>query len=290
MTTLHGPAAEQHQHRGEVIANSLQALERHKLKQSKDQAAAKKDMANAVRALRAPIESVIMKDPAASHALKELRQHRFVNLPPLTDRLTISPSASSAVLSLQLGEHISLAAPPYDYEWQWGNPESTLHQRATGDFGITGLCDSHHEDPVYGEAGIGFILTTDKPAFVNVRPYIQFQWHRIVGSKWWDATAWTSGGIVASAFDHDALIAGVRKSLLFSANSDSGEPDSSDEGVVWCDDVALSFMMDSNQAIAVNYGAYIDCGLDDSWLGAAGAGGHVQANVKWVVVQRFIAG
>jgi hypothetical protein len=84
MTISQAPSAEQNQQRREAIAKPIQAC---KLSQRKAEAAARQ--ANAVHALRAPIENLTVKDPAASHALEALPHHRFVNLPPFVDNLRV---------------------------------------------------------------------------------------------------------------------------------------------------------------------------------------------------------
>ena len=283
------PAVEQNQHARDAIAKSIEAYERYKMKE-KAQGTSKQDREH-LRALRAPLENLIAKDAAASRALEQLRKHPLVSIPPFVDKLEVSNHASSQLLTLHLAAHLSMKFPPYDYGWQWGNPLDAVHNEQTGNIGVRGVSDSDHEWAVSAASGIGLLLTTDKPALVSVRPYIQYEWEggaRVVG---YFASGKARGGIDAAAFDNGRLVAGVRQSELFSKETSSDPNTGWDDGVVWVDDIALDFGMDPGQAIVVNFGAFIECSHSDTHIfGAAGAGAKVQAHVRWVVVERFVAG
>ena len=91
--------------------------------------------AEAQRALLAPFQKLIAESPAATRALEELRRHRVEETTPLVRNLSAAAQVrpSAALFSLHMQADLSLAIPPpYDFDWQWGNPDLAVHDRVTG--------------------------------------------------------------------------------------------------------------------------------------------------------------
>jgi hypothetical protein len=276
-----------------AITHALEALKVQSLQREKARIAEVKKTDKSLRALRAPFEQLIGESPAASRALEDLRQQHvkavsgFVRDIPVRDR----PGAS--ILDLRLHEHLSVVIPPYDFDWQRGNPQQSIHNKLNGMIGILG--ESGHfqngsSDRVDAAAGIGLAITTDKPAIVSVRPFITYSWEYVVAAGGLFSSGSASGGIDAAAFLNGAIIDGVRRSVLFSDSRGWAGSDRDDGGgITWVPDVTLGFNMDPGQVVVVNFGAWIDCD-HDSGIGWGAGAGKVQGAVKWIVVERFIGG
>lgn len=246
------------------------------------------------RAMMRPLEKVIAADAAAAAALAGLRTRRLTSAGKLNPRppSRAAPPAAS-VLSLTLHEHISVITPPYDFGWQWGNALQTVANPSNGVIGVLG--ESGHfaqgsPDDVHAASGIGLILTTDRPALVSVRPFTQYSWAYVVGAAGPFSAASAAGGLDAAGFLNGALIDGVHRSQVFSDSRGwAGTDRDSGDGIAWVPDLTVAFSMQPGEVYAVPFGAWVDC-THQNGIGAAGGAGKVQAEVKWVVVERFVAG
>jgi hypothetical protein len=250
-----------------------------------------REASRATRALIAPFEKLIAADPVAAATLAKMRSQTFPSVAALNKNAKLGGSAST--LSLTLHEHLSFAVPPFDYEWHWGNVPQTLSEKNTGSIGVRGQSGNFQngsDDAISGASGIGLVLTTDKSAIVTVRPYIQYLWAYGVGASGPFSSGSARGGIDAGAFVNGKLVAGVRRSTLFSDSQGwAGSTYNSDNGIVHYPDVTLSFTMEPGVIYAVSFGAWIECDHSDG-IGVGGGEGLVQAQVEWVVVDRMIAG
>ena len=251
----------------------------------KSRAAAQKEMAPFVDAL----ESLLEQKGAA--ALRKIRQETF--------SLDLQPDLSAAemhyqhyqgqqtLLMLPLSQHINVYGPPYDYGWNWGNPTSQTSDNQTGRFSVIA------QSPVTGAAaaGIGLVLTSDKPAFVFVRPYIPYTWKWGAKTIGLGSSAKVRGGIDASAWVDGALCTPVRRDEGFSGSASGfdGMVEGSGGDVAWLENISLNFMMTPGKIYGVSLGAWVECD-HSTGIGGAGSAGGVQAKVPFVVVERFVAG
>jgi hypothetical protein len=274
-----------------AITGALEALKVRSLQNEKARVAEDSKSDKLLRALRAPFERVIAESPAASRALEELRQQHVKDVSGFVREIPVREPRGASILDIHLQEHLSIVIPPYDFDWQRGNPQQSLHNKLDGSIGILGK-SGHFQggsgDRVDAAAGIGLAITTDKPAMVSVRPFIPNEWAYVAAAEGPFSSGSASGGIDAAAFLNGNIIDGVRRSVLF---SDSRGWDGSDRddggGITWVPDVTLGFNMVPGQVVVVNFGAWVDCDHDDG-IGIGGGAGKVQGTVKWIVVERFV--
>lgn len=192
-----------------------------------------------------------------------------------------------ATLMLPLSKRVNVFGPPYDYDWSWGNPT-----RETSD-PSTGICSVFAQSPITSAAaaGIGLLLTSDKPAFVFVRAYITYEWQAAAKTIGIGSTAKVWGGIDSSAWVDGKLHTEVRRDQVFdiSASWFDNEERASGEGVAWSDNISLNFRMTAGKTYAVSLGAWVEC-VHSTGVGGAGSAGVVTGTVKFVVIERFVAG
>jgi hypothetical protein len=281
----------------DAFAQALETLNRLSEERVKMREVENSKTSKAIEALQAPFLKQIQENPAAAHALEKLRDHRVPETADFLPHVPVRDGRSGGpFLNLHLQEHVSIIGAPYDFEWQWGNPVSGSgrHNRLNGEIGIHGA-SGHTKNGASGRveaaSGIGLVLTTNRPAIVSVRPYISYIWESVVGTAGLFSSAETRGGIDATAFLDGALIDGVRRSELFSDSKSSfgGTSHNNGNGVVWVPDVTLGFNMEPGQNVVVNFGAYVECDHSNG-IGVGAGSGLVQAQVSWIVVERFIGG
>ena len=278
----------------EAFDKALETLKRFNEERTAARSLENDESAKLTQALYQPLLKQISENPEASLGLEHLRHSRVHDTADFVTHFPVREDRSSSTfLNLHLQEHLSVVSAPYDFEWNWGNPIDSLHNRFDGSIGIRGA-SGHVQHGASGSvsaaSGIGLIVTTDKPAIVSVRPYITYTWQSIVTAGGVFSSGETRGGIDAAAFLNGAILDGVRRSELFSdSQSWAGSSVNSDGGVVWVPDVTLGFSMVPGQVVIVNFGAYVECD-HTCGIGYGGGAGMVQAKVSWVVVERFVAG
>jgi hypothetical protein len=279
-----------------AMSKAKKALEARKLPSR-----ASNEARESATSIQKAFEKQISIDPAAAATITKLRQHRFSDLSPTVQKLELTtgektvlkyrPSTSS-FLTNTLTEHISVIAAPYDWDWQRGNGQEYLHNR-DGNIAVQGKSGAFpggSGDRVEAGAGIGMVITSDKEAVVEVRPLIKYHWEYTVGAYGAFSGGSARGGVDAAVFLNGSLVQPIRYKELFSDSRGTfGEDKDSSDGIVWVDDVALSFTMDAGQDFAIPYGVWVDCD-HSSGIGSAGGGGLVQAVVQFVVVHRWISG
>jgi hypothetical protein len=253
-----------------------------------------------VQRIQTALEEQISSDPLVAKSIANVRKLRFEDISPLAeriklttlDKLRLQQHPGQSVMTNTLHEHISVIVQPYDWDWQRGNGQQYVHSR-DGNIGVQGKSGAFpggSGDRVEAGAGIGVVITSDVQAIAEVRPYITYTWEYTVGAYGAFSSGSARGGMDAAVFHDGALMQDIRYDQFFSDSRGTyGEDHDSSGGVVWADDVALSFMMDAGQDYAVPYGVWVDCD-HSSGIGSAGGGGLVQAQVHFVVVHRWIAG
>ena len=279
----------------EAFDKALETLKRFNEERTAARSLENDESAKLTQALYQPLLKQISENPEASLALEHLRHSRVHDTADFVKDLPVrDDQSSSTFLNLQLHEHLSFANAPYDFDWNWGNSFDSLHNKAEGNIGIRGASGHVQHGTsarVEAAAGIGLIVTTDKPASVQVRPFITYTWESLVVADGLFSSGEARGGIDAAAFLNGAIIktSGVRRSELFSSRSSSGTDRRSDGGIVWVPEVTLKFDIEPGQVVAVTFGAWIECD-HTSGIGYGGGAGIVQAKVSWVVVDRLVAG
>ena len=119
----------------EAIAKTVQALEDLSLQREKARVTEINKTVEAQRALLAPFQKLIAESPAATRALEKLRRHRVEEMTPLVRNLSAAAldRPSATLFSLHLQADLSFTIPPpYDSDWQWGNPDLAVHNPVTG--------------------------------------------------------------------------------------------------------------------------------------------------------------
>ena len=277
-----------------AFAQALETLNSLNEKRIKSQIAENDEIAKYTQALQAPFLEQISQNAQASSALEALRRHRVLEPADFHSSIPVREDRSGAPLfNLHLQEHLSVVGAPYDFDWQRGNPilGVGLHNRLNGMIGIRGG-SGHVKDGSSGRvdaaAGIGLAITTDRPATVSVRPYISYTWQSGVVASGPFSSGETKGGLDAAAFLNGEIIDGVRRSELFSdSRSWSGTSQNDGNGVAWVPDLTLGFNITPGQVVVVNFGAWVQCDHSNG-IGVGGGAGIVQAQVSWVVVERFL--
>ncbi len=265
---------------GVTEVNELRVREREETK-----AAARAE----VRIVQSAIEKVIEQDEAAKIALGKLRRQRS-SLNLRLDRTfeeALHP-AQQTLFALTLRHHVHVLGPPYDYGWNWGNPNFQVSEPAYGWAGV--LAYSNRTSAA--AAGIGAILTTDKPAIVSVRPFIRYSWQYQMSVSGIGSNADVRGGIDASAWVNGTMISPpeIRRHLAFSDSiSWVSSRNELGEGDAPMDQISLDFTMAPNNVYSVNFGSWVECEYED-WIGSAASGAKVQATIPFIVVVRFVAG
>jgi hypothetical protein len=271
-----------------AIAQALEALEARHNERAESLAAERARVAKLQRAMQAPFEKLISADPAAKRSLEALQRTGMKS----RIKSGLGSPRSKGVMDVVLHEHLSIVVPVYDFDWQVGSPQEALHDRFNGQMGIigkSGAVKGGADGHVTGAAGIGLVITTDKPVMVNVRPFIPYDWQSAIAAYGLFSSGTASGGFDAAAWLNGQLIAGVQRSQLFSKHVGVGSDDDDGGGVAWVPDLTLNFRMNAGDSVALTFGTWIDCDQSGG-VGAAAAEGKIEANVKWVVVERWVAG
>ena len=216
------------------------------------------------QAVQRPLLDIIKNDPAARAALGGTRLESFVEVSP--PRLGRAPS----LLSLTLHESLNVTSAPYDFEWHWGNSFQDIPNRKTGRMAILGKAGDEPggvREPVRSACGVGVLLRSNSPSFVSVRPLVAYQYEFITQSNGLWIGASSRGGIDISAWQGPTMVAGVRRSELWSSSVYSGVGDGyeaeagSDGGFAWVPDLEIKFSMQPDLDYVVNVGAYVECDL-----------------------------
>jgi hypothetical protein len=274
-----------------AIAKTLQVLEARSLQRQKANAAEIKKTATATRALRALFQQLIAENAAANHALREVSKHRINGLESLPRKAPVLDHVTTSMLSLQMHEDLAIVGPPYDFEWQWGNPNQAFHNKSTGRIAVegkSGAMPNGQDGRVAAASGIGLAIITDRRASVSVRPFIDHSWQTAVGAVGLGAYGDATVGIDAAAFvDGKMHASGVHRDEVF---SDSRATPSRQSGgaVAWVPSLTLNFELNPGQVGVVNFGAYVECDHNSGLLGSAAGGGRIDGQVKWLVVERFL--
>jgi hypothetical protein len=248
-----------------------------------------KEPQRALRTMMRPFEHLIESDAPAQAARAQLQQKSFDSIAPLRERAFKEVRPSAPAIPLSLEAVTTVLVPPYDWEWSWGNPQQTVANRFSGSIGILGLSGAFRggvSDAVHGASGIGVVLTTNVPVPAVVRPFITYSWEYSVGAYGAFSSGSAAGGLDASCFLDGRIIDGVHRSQVFSDSRGTfGQDHDTGSGIASVDDLTVSFFMEPGKIYAVPFGAWVDCD-HSSGLGTAGGSGKVEAQVKWVVVQR----
>jgi hypothetical protein len=195
---------------------------------------------------------------------------------------------------MQLHENLSIVSPPYDLEWHWGNALMSVHDRNSGSIAVEGRSGSMPSgagDDVAAASGIGLVITTDKPARLSVRPYIDHTWQLIVAAAGLGAIGRARVGIDATVFVDGTFLdqPGLRRDeAFFDSRGTLGKDLSSGGGTAWVPALTLDFDLERGQVAVVNYGAYVECTHDGGVFGAAAGGAWLGGRVRWIVVERFL--
>ena len=121
----------------------------------------------------------------------------------------------SSVFMLPLDRHVNVSGPPYDFEWNWGNPTTKETHLDDGYFGVR----VNSEDTHAAAAGIGLVLSSEKQALVSVRAHVRTFWNWSVATTGFFRTLSCGGGIDLSAWVDGKLCTKVRRDLSIRGRS-----------------------------------------------------------------------
>ncbi|MGH9966448.1 MAG: hypothetical protein ACREBG_01245 [Pyrinomonadaceae bacterium] len=241
-----------------------------------------------VRIVQSAIEKLIEQDEAAKIAIGKLRrQGSDLNLRlDRTFEEALRP-AQQSLLALTLHQHVHVIGLPYDFGWNWGNPNLQVSDPAYGWAGVF----AYSNRTSAAAAGIGVILTTDKPAIVSVRPFIRYTWQYQMIVSGIGSNADVRGGIDWSAWvDGTLLSPGIRRHQAFSDSiSWVSKRNELGDGDAPMDQVSLDFTMAPGKVYSVNFGSWVEC-EHENWIGSAASGAKVEATIPFIAVLRFVAG
>jgi hypothetical protein len=278
-----------------AIKQAVLALQKRNEREAAARASQRASRAADTAAIMEPVKRLVESDPAATKALARLRSRFEEEQKNSQAQMQLSkefrpPPGTTVPLSLTLHEHIDFQFPPYDYEWSWGNYRDHLADKASGTIGVIG--DSGNvsvatDAAVAAASGIGFVFSSDKPGSVVISPLVQHSWKCIDAAVGIGSWASAKGGIDASAWQGSTMVAGVRRTQLFSDSSGwAGGTSDSGGGYAWVPDLVLSFPIAAGAWYAVNFGAWVECD-HAAGLGLSRAQGIVQGYVRWATVERF---
>lgn len=268
-----------------TIAGLKELNESRMLEREKTRAAARSQ----IKVIETALERLLEKDRAAKTAIGKLRRQRARVELHFDDKF-LEPfyPAEESLLKQTLQRHIHVIGPPYDYGWNWGNPDFQVSNAANGWAAVRALSSTTSS----AAAGIGVVLTTDKKAIVSVRPYIPFSWQYQMAVAGIGSNAHVRGGTDASVWVDGKMISppDVRYHQAF-ADSISWVTNRNEfgSGVAPLDQISLDFTMVPGKVYAVNFGTFVVC-EEENWIGDAISGAQVQATIPFIVVERFVGG
>jgi len=272
-----------------AIESFNEAIEVLARKRAEKLAGEAKESQRALRTMMRPLEDLIESDPAAKAARAQLQQKRLDPVAPPRERPFEEIRAGAPAIPLSVEAVLTVVVPPYDFEWSWGNAQQTGANKINGLIGIlgkSGAFDGGISDAVHGDSGICVYLTISVPVPGEVRPFITYSWAYVVGAYGVGSSGSAAGGLDASCYVDGRIIDGVHRSQVFSDSRGTyGQDQDSGDGIASVDALTVSFFMEPGKVYAVPFGTWVDCD-HTSGLGFSGGGGRVEAQVKWVVVQR----
>jgi hypothetical protein len=257
--------------------------------------AARRQRRESGAALRNAFEQFMQRDEGTRRILAEMRDHPLFS--PLPGEFGIEPKDS--VMSIELTRHTSLADPPLDGQWHWGNAYSHELYPEDGQMIINGASGHSAKgvpDAVSGACGLDLVITTDRPAIVDVRPLLKCEWRWLNGTVGLFSSAESRGGLESAIFEGPTLITPVRRTTLWSSRVYSGAFDgpeeSSGEGAYafapW-QDLAHRFTAQANLPYVLKIGVWVEC--DHSFgIGVSAGQGGLSATVHHVAIDRWVAG
>lgn len=246
--------------------------------------------------IAAAFQRLIEGDEAARAAIAEAGRPSLPELRPFDPRLV-----KAARITLTVGPCTDFRYPPYDWSWNWGPGHPSMQASgdpATGEYQISGSVGTYGGGPSETKGASGLAVTLRSPgtaAVVEVRPYVTYEYS-------WDASC--GGGLVAasagaldlSAWRGNQIVTPVTYAWLWNARVGLHQSaHGSDGGTAWPPDYRVTVNMDADVEYVVNIGAFVSCeaagvSLAPSITGLSGdasAMGRINANLRWVTVQRL---
>jgi hypothetical protein len=245
-------------------------------------------------AIRATLIGDAPVDPSPPEALRQsldvLRTSRVAG--------RVLALGQPAAFSLALHPGLTVQGLPYDYEWHWRAagtkpPSVSIAEELSGLMSTRGeSCDG--DDRVDAACGVGFVVTSDVRAQVQVRPYVRYGWHYFNHAHGPFSHAESEGGINLAAWVDDtcASVGCVKSARLFRDAVSPGEVhDRSEEGTVYVPDVTLDFQVEPGRRYYVNLASWVRCDHTAGVSLPASCGfGMVEAHAQFAVVERFTSG
>jgi hypothetical protein len=224
---------------------------------------------------------LIEGDEAARAAIAEGGRRPRPELRPFDPRLVRAER-----IMLTVGPGTDFHFPPYAWSWNWGDTQAS-GDPATGAYQTLGVVEgTGYSSTTKGATGLAFTLRSPgAAAVVEVRPLVTYEYS-------WD-TYWgtSAGALTLNAFRGDQIVTPDMYNWLW-----NGSGHGSDGGTAFPPDYRVRVNMDADVEYVVNVGAFVSCeqggtsvrpGFPLPTFGGASASGRINANLQWVVVERF---
>lgn len=204
----------------------------------------------------------------------------------------------AVALDMALNPGTNVKGAPYDIDWHWKapgthGPNVSIADRVGGLMHIRGTCGAG--DPrVDAACGVGFAVTSNAPALVEVRPYVPFEWtYSNNASLAIGASAESEGGVNLAAWLNGTCVSAgcVNAVRLFRNRVSAGEGrHRSEDGAT--PDLRIEFPIQPGSTVWVNLGAWIRCDSSSgvTFSPVTSSFGRVQARAQFVVIKRFVSG
>jgi hypothetical protein len=140
----------------EAVRQTTKHLEHKFSEELRRQYKERREIAESMNKIYAPLAEIVSKDP---HALKEQRKLREMLAQRGKQKLT-APRVQTAHPMMASGSIVTLATPPYDFAWQWVDPNNTGRADAgadkfSGGFGGDATSYGGPDPSGYGQGGAG---------------------------------------------------------------------------------------------------------------------------------------
>jgi hypothetical protein len=247
-------------------------------------------------ALKLALEQLMQREEGTRRILNEMRDHPLLS--PLAEKpFDVAPNGS--IMSIELSRHTSLADPPFDGQWNWGNSYGLTLNPATGQMiihGASGDVSGAEPGPVDAAGGLDLVITTDRRAIIEVRPLLKCRWRWLNESVGLFSSAESRGGVETAIFDGPNMMTPVLRTTQWSSRVapglfDGRESSSGEDSYAFLPWQGLQhqFEAEANRAYVLKIGLWVQCD-HSSGIGVAAGQAAMDATIHWVAIERWVAG
>jgi|GEM_PF-6373903 len=188
----------------EVVLKTTKDIEHRFSEQLRERYKERRAIAESLKKICAPLAEIVGKD---KHAVEEQRKLRARLSQGITQK-PAPPKITPAKSMIKSGSILTLVAPPYDYQWQWVDPNNTGRadasaDRFSGSFGGDAWSDEGPAPSGYGQAAAGFGIGFHPMTEV----FLSIQYQLMYNAHWYENsnidTAHTSGSSEILIYQYD---------------------------------------------------------------------------------------